>query len=571
MERKVAGETKQVEDDQKWVYDSSVDHKGKVPLRASSGAWKASLFIIAIEFSERLSYFGIATTLIIYLTKVMHEDLKTAAKGVNYWAGVTTLMPLFGGFMADAYLGRFSTVFVATVIYLLGLSLLTMSRFVPGLSACDSQLCNEPRKIHEVVFFIAIYLISIGTGGHKPALRASEPTNSTTTTQKKGSRRCPISTDHVSWGVADIVLLLVLAVSLVIFIIGRPFYRYRKPQGSPLTPMLQVVLAAIKKRNLPYPSNPSHLYEISKSEKSHGRLLCHTKKLKFLDKAAIIEDTNNSFEKQSPWRLATVTKVEEMKLVLNMIPIWLASLPFGICVAQTTTFFIKQGITLNRNIGGGHFEIPPASIYSLAAIGMIISVTIYEKLLVPMLRRTTGNERGINILQRIGIGMLFSIATMAVAALVEKKRLRLVDADPVKGSQSMSIFWLAPQFIIIGVGDGFSIVGLQEYFYDQVPDSMRSLGIAFYLSVIGAANFLSSVLITIIDHATEHTTGKSWFGKDLNSSRLDKFYWLLAAMSAANLCLFVFLARRYSYKNVQNVAVADCYESDAKDIGGSMA
>ncbi|KAF3448912.1 hypothetical protein FNV43_RR09629 [Rhamnella rubrinervis] len=76
MERKVAGETKQVEDDQKWVYDSSVDHKGKVPLRASTGAWKASLFIIAIEFSERLSYFGIATTLIIYLTKVMHEDLR---------------------------------------------------------------------------------------------------------------------------------------------------------------------------------------------------------------------------------------------------------------------------------------------------------------------------------------------------------------------------------------------------------------------------------------------------------------------------------------------------------------
>lgn len=73
----------------------------------------------AIEFSERLSYFGIATSLIIYLTKVMHEDLKTAAKSVNYWAGVTTLMPLFGGFIADAYLGRFSTVFVATVVYLL--------------------------------------------------------------------------------------------------------------------------------------------------------------------------------------------------------------------------------------------------------------------------------------------------------------------------------------------------------------------------------------------------------------------------------------------------------------------
>lgn len=33
-------------DDEKWVADSSVDYKGRVPLRASTGAWKASLFII---------------------------------------------------------------------------------------------------------------------------------------------------------------------------------------------------------------------------------------------------------------------------------------------------------------------------------------------------------------------------------------------------------------------------------------------------------------------------------------------------------------------------------------------
>ena len=132
------------------------------------------------------------------------------------------------------------------------------------------------------------------------------------------------------------------------------------------------------------------------------------------------------------------------------------------------------------------------------------------------------------------------------------------------------MFWLAPQFLIIGFGDGFTLVGLQEYFYDQVPDSMRSLGIALYLSVIGAANFLSSMLITIVDHVAGKT-GNSWFGKDLNSSRLDKFYWLLAAITTLNLFVFVFCARRYSYKNVQKVAVADCYEGKSDNGGaGSM-
>ncbi|XP_062004555.1 protein NRT1/ PTR FAMILY 5.6-like isoform X1 [Rosa rugosa] len=589
-ERKGSAKSNKVaaENQEKWVYDSSVDHKGNVPLRASTGVWKASLFIVAIEFSERLSYFGIATSLIIYLTKVIHEDLKSAAKSVNYWSGVTTLIPFFGGFIADAYLGRFSTVLVSSIIYLLGLILLSMSWFVPTLKPCDTHPCLEPRKIHEVVFFLAIYMISIGTGGHKPSLESfgADQFDDDHTEERKqkmsyfnwwnfglccgllfGVTVVVYVQDHVSWGAADIVLMAVMGTSLVIFIVGRPFYRYRRPTGSPLTPMLQVLVAAIAKRKLPYPSDPAQLYEISQSEKVRGRLLCHTNKLKFLDKAAIIS-TENSAEKQNPWTLATVTKVEEMKLVLNIIPIWLATLPFGMCVAQASTFFIKQGVSMNRSIANG-FEIPPASIYSLAAIGMIISVTVYEKILVPVMRRTTGNERGINILQRIGIGMLFLIGTMVAAALVEKKRLGIVEKDPLKSSHSMSVFWLAPQFVIIGFGDGFTLVGLQEYFYDQVPDSMRSLGIAFYLGVIGAGNFLSSLLITAIDHITEKR-GKSWFGKDLNSSRLDKFYWLLACMAAANLCVYVFLARRYSYKNVQKVAVVDCYEGE-QEKGGSLA
>lgn len=73
----------------------------------------------AIEFAERLSYFGIATSLIIYLTKVIHQDVKTSAKCANQWTGVTTLMPLVGGILADGYLGRFPTVLLSSIIYLM--------------------------------------------------------------------------------------------------------------------------------------------------------------------------------------------------------------------------------------------------------------------------------------------------------------------------------------------------------------------------------------------------------------------------------------------------------------------
>lgn len=35
-------------DEEKWVHDLSVDYRGRIPLRASTGVWRASLFIISI-------------------------------------------------------------------------------------------------------------------------------------------------------------------------------------------------------------------------------------------------------------------------------------------------------------------------------------------------------------------------------------------------------------------------------------------------------------------------------------------------------------------------------------------
>ena len=125
-----------------------------------------------MEFSERLSNAGLSTSLMTYLTKVLHEEMKVAAKNVNYWVSVTMLMPLLGGFLADGYLGRFSTVVFST-----GRRLPTESRPVLATATATAQLApvlnpaHSPR-LHEALFFAGIYLVSVGTGGHKPALES---------------------------------------------------------------------------------------------------------------------------------------------------------------------------------------------------------------------------------------------------------------------------------------------------------------------------------------------------------------------------------------------------------------
>ncbi|KAH9620147.1 hypothetical protein KSS87_017333 [Heliosperma pusillum] len=138
------------------VNDSSMDYKGKLPLRACTGSWKASFFIIAIEFSEKMSYFGISTNMITYMTKVMHQDLETAANSVNLWTGVSTVTPLLGGFLADAYTGRFSMILFSALLYVLA-SLLSL------LSSCPINMLENTGKNFKVIVqtqLIYLYLIT---------------------------------------------------------------------------------------------------------------------------------------------------------------------------------------------------------------------------------------------------------------------------------------------------------------------------------------------------------------------------------------------------------------------------
>lgn len=261
----------------------------------------------------------------------------------------------------------------------------------------------------------------------------------------------------------------------------------------------------------------------------------------------------------NPWKICTVTQVEEVKLILRMVPIWFSCLIFGmVAVTQSTSLFIKQGSTMDRNLGS-HFQIPQASLVVFSPLCGLVFVTIYDRFLVPLARRITGKERGITVLQRIGIGMFFSVLSMVTAAVTERKRIHVAKThgllDSPRDTIPISVFWLTPQFVISGIADVFTLIGLQEYFYDQVPDSMRSLGIAFYLSILGVASFLGSLVITIVEKVSKGGRHQGWLGNNLNRSRLDYFYGLLAILSAINLCCFVCIARIYTYKKVKQLTI----------------
>ena len=245
-----------------------------------------------------------------------------------------------------------------------------------------------------------------------------------------------------------------------------------------------------------------------------------------------------------------IADVEEAKAVLRLVPIWMTCFVYGMVFAQSSTFFTKQGATMDRTIVSGS-KVPSASLQCFIYFTIIILLPIYDRMFVPIARTFTRTSSGITMLQRIGVGFFFHALSMVVAALVEMKRLKtaheyqLVDMPSV--IIPMSVWWLLPQYILFGIADVFTLVGMQEFFYDQAPTELRSIGLALYFSVFGVGNFLSSFLISAIEKATGGEGRDSWFSNNLNRAHLDYFYWLLFGISTVGFAAYLRFASSYVY------------------------
>ncbi|MCI04056.1 peptide transporter PTR3-A-like [Trifolium medium] len=87
-----------------------------------------------------------------------------------------------------------------------------------------------------------------------------------------------------------------------------------------------------------------------------------------------------------------------------------------------------------------------------------------------------------------------------------------------------------------------------EYFYDQAPESMKSIGTSYSLTTTGVGSFLSSSLLTTVAHITEKHSHKGWFLNNLNACHLDYYYAFLAILNILNFIFFMIVSKNYVYR-----------------------
>ncbi|XP_010264468.1 PREDICTED: protein NRT1/ PTR FAMILY 5.1-like [Nelumbo nucifera] len=585
-----------------YTQDGSGDLRGRPVLASRTGKWKACAFLVGYEAFERMAFYGIASNLVNYLTTQLHENTVTSVRNVNNWAGSVWMTPILGAYIADSYVGRFWTFTVSSLIYVLGMVLLTMAVSIRSLKpTCAKGICNKASTSQIAFFYSSLYIIAVGAGGTKPNISTfgADQFDDFNPHEKElkdsffnwwmfssflGALFATLGLvyiqENVGWGLGYGIPTVGLLLSLFIFYLGTPNYRHKcRRTKSPARGLVQVLTTALANRKSKLPSDPLQLYEL---EPHHyvitgKRRVHHTPAFRFLDKAAVkVADANAGGGGPSSRRPpCTVTQVEETKLVLGMVLIWLVTLIPSTIGAQVNTLFVKQGTTLDRSIGHG-FQIPAASLGSFVTLSMLISVPMYDRYFVPFMRRRTGNPRGITLLQRLGIGFAIQSAVTVIAYVVELRRMHVIKKYGISSAKEvvpMTILWLLPQYVLLGIADVFHAIGLLEFFYDQSPEDMQSLGTTFFTSGIGVGNFLNSFLVTVVDNITGKDGSRSWIGNNLNDSHLDYYYGFLLVITTINLGLFVWISSRYEYKMETIEATqskVSCVQMETRSLDNSL-
>ena len=165
---------------------------------------------------------------------------------------------------------------------------LTLSVSIPGIkppecSTANAEDCKKASVLQLAVFFGALYTLAIGTGGTKPNISTIGADQFDVFDPKEKTQKLSFFNwwmfsiffgtlfattvlvyvqDNVGWALGYGLPTLGLAISIIIFLVGTPFYRHKRPMGSPFTKMARVIVASLRKAQAPMSRDPTCFHEL---------------------------------------------------------------------------------------------------------------------------------------------------------------------------------------------------------------------------------------------------------------------------------------------------------------------
>ncbi|KAJ4910371.1 Protein NRT1/ PTR FAMILY 2.6 [Raphanus sativus] len=510
--------------------DVSVSGDGEAPMSADSttkrqnGGWITFPFMIATLLFLSLAVLGWLFNLIVFLIEKFNMKSIAAAQVTNIVSGCTFMFPVVGAIAADSFFGTIPVISFSAFISLMAQ---TMRDSVKPM--------RFPSKIQLSVLYSAITLACVGAGGSRFTL-ATAGANQFKKIKDQSSFfnwffftwyfAAAISTtaivyaeENISWTFGFGLCLAANLFGFFVFLSGKDSTNMTTP-WEVHSQVYYASFSAVHKRKA----------EISIGNKDY-----------------------HSESKAVPTKSFSVQQVEDFKVVIRIIPLALATLFLSTPIATQLSLTVLQGLVMDRSLGP-KFKIPAGSLQVVTLLSTCSFIIVNDRLLYPFYQKLTGEFP--TPLQRVGIGHVLNILSMALTAIVEAKRLKIVENGHFLESSSvadMSALWLFPSLVIVGIGEAFHFLGNVALCYQEFPASMKNTATSITSVVIGICFYTSTALINLIQRTTD------WLPDDINHGRVDNVYWVLVIGGVLNLGYFLMCSWIYKYRNLED----DDHEKDS--------
>jgi proton-dependent oligopeptide transporter, POT family len=439
-------------------------------------------YIIGNEACERFSYYGMVGILENYLKDRMHMGPDGATQVLHLFATAVYFLPLFGGWLADRWLGRYWTILSISLFYCLGHGALGLSE---GSRAG---------------LFIGLTLLAIGAGGIKPCVAAFvgdqfKPEEHHGLTRVYGwfywsvnlgaaaaYLVIPYLKERFGYGVAFGVPGFFMALATLFFWLGRKQYVRQPP--------------AARMPNRPPGFLPVLWYVLThQGARQPGQ--------KFFDVGLARYDRE---------------AVDGARAVLRIVAIFATIPMFWALFNQVNSTWVLQG---NKMVPLfiGDYKIDGERMQAAGAVLVMIWVPVFTFLVFPFLERIGWLPTA---LRRMSVGMVLGAVSFVVCGAVQSR---------LDHGATLSVAWQIAPYIVLEAGEVLVSATALEFAFSQAPASMKSIIMSFYYMTIAGGHFLVAVFTNLKQHLV-HSTGAAEF-----------YFFSLAMFVVAG--IFIFIASRF--------------------------